>query len=213
MRSRAIAWSCLVLAAAGCPRSKPPSPPAPSLPAPPTARAAPADDWYPADISLPPGVEYPCAVTALPADLVGIPDEDRRYVNHVYAIVISVVREKQVLLSVLGQRDDASQARADYNTTTADALTRLAAEPVPEGLEAFHADTVKAIELLRAFFEQAVPLRTGGASMKEMHTIPEGREASQRLHAAWAAMEARYGAWSPEVKHSVYHHLCALDLF
>jgi hypothetical protein len=162
---------------------------------------------------LPEGVKYPCAVTALPTDLVGIPEAERRYVNHVYAVLISVVRAKEVLLTALGRQEYASGPHAEYRAAADDALTRLAAEPVPEGLEAFHEATVEAIELQRVFFQQAVPLRTGGASMKEMHTIPEGRQASQWLHAAWAAMEARYGAWSPEVKHSVYHHLCALDLF
>lgn len=204
---RTIALSLLVVAAAGCPRGSPPAAASSARP------AAPVESWYPADISLPAGVEYPCAVTALPQQLEGIPDEDRQYVDHVYALVIGVVREKQVLLGVLARGGDAAQAHAAYDTTTDDALVRLKAEPIPVGLDAFHQDVTGSIELHRAFFEQAVARRAAGATMEEVHRIPEGRQASQRLLAAWGAMEGRYGAWSPAVKDSIYHHLCALDLF
>ncbi len=37
--------------------------------------------------------------------------------------------------------------------------------------------------------------------------------ASARLIAAWGKMSARYPAWSAETRDSIYHHLCALDLF
>ena len=49
--------------------------------------------------------------------------------------------------------------------------------------------------------------------MDDVWRIPEGRQASGRLIAAWGRMQARYPQWSRETSDSVYHHLCALDLF
>jgi hypothetical protein len=44
-----------------------------------------SDDAYPRDITPPPGTQYPCALTALPRALPGIPEADRAYVNRTYA--------------------------------------------------------------------------------------------------------------------------------
>ena len=49
--------------------------------------------------------------------------------------------------------------------------------------------------------------------MDAVWRIGEGRQASQRLIAAWGKMRARYPRWSAETGNSIYHHLCALDLF
>ncbi|MCO5167935.1 MAG: hypothetical protein M9894_16450 [Planctomycetes bacterium] len=197
-----VTLPCLV----GCPRGGP-SAAAPSAP------PAPFEDRYPEDIALPPGVEYPCAVTALPRDLAGVPEAERNYVNHVYAALIDVVQQKQVLLAAMARRADAAAADGEHRASTERALAALRAEPVPRGLEGFHGDVVAALEQQRTFFDQAVPRRAAGASMEDVHHIAEGRAASQRLLSAWAAMERRYPRWSAEVKDSVYHHLCALDLF
>lgn len=200
-RRTIIAWSFLILIAAGCPRRASPPP-------------QPFEDWYPADISLPAGVTYPCAVTALPSDLVGIPGKDHRYLNHVYAVIIGLVREKQTLLHAVSRRGDASQAHAAYVATSDDALTRLQAEPVPSGLVTFHEDVIAAIKLHRTHFERLMVARQNTREGPvDLSHITEGRQASQHLGAAWSAMEGRYDEWSPEVKDSIYHHLCALDLY
>jgi hypothetical protein len=94
-----------------------------------------------------------------------------------------------------------------------DARARLADEPVPAGLEPFAADVLAALDLQQTFFTKAVERRRTGASLSEVYAIPEGRSASQRLLSAWARMQQRYPSWSAELKDSVYHHLCALDLF
>ncbi len=49
--------------------------------------------------------------------------------------------------------------------------------------------------------------------MSEAYQVPEGRQASRHLFSAWARMQARYPSWSRETADSIYHHLCALDLF
>jgi hypothetical protein len=58
-----------------------------------------------------------------------------------------------------------------------------------------------------------VPLREAGRGMADVYQIAEGRQASARLISAWGRMQARYLAWSSETSNSIYHHLCALDLF
>lgn len=45
-----------------------------------------ADAVYPQDVSPPPGTRYPCALTALPRALPGIPEPERGYINRVYSI-------------------------------------------------------------------------------------------------------------------------------
>lgn len=206
----------LLLVLAGCPRGGAPTPKSTQA-APPDARQGPAGatyvDWYPPDISLPAGVQYPCAVTALPLELEGVPEDERGYVNHACAVIIAVMREKQVLLTRLAHGESASGAHGTYDEASQAGLARLRGEPVPNGLEPFHAKVIEAIELHRAFFDQAVPRAAGGASMEQIHQIPEGRTASGKLLEAWGIISARYTAWSPAVKDSVYHHLCGLDLF
>ena len=49
--------------------------------------------------------------------------------------------------------------------------------------------------------------------MDEAYGLPQGRQASTRLVAAWSRMQARYPGWAGETRDSIYHHLCALDLF
>jgi hypothetical protein len=49
--------------------------------------------------------------------------------------------------------------------------------------------------------------------MDVAYQLPEGRQASGRLVAAFGQMQARYPSWSAATRDSIYHHLCALDLF
>jgi hypothetical protein len=86
-------------------------------------------------------------------------------------------------------------------------------EPVPPGLEGFAQDVIAALELQRNAFDQAVRARLQGSPPDEVFRLPEGRAASQRLIAAWNQMSQRYPDWPKPMRDSVYHHLCALDLF
>lgn len=179
------------------------------------AAGPPGEDWYPADIAPPPGTQYPCALTALPRDLPGIPAKDRRFINHVYSMLLRATQAKLVLQKALGDGNGPrlAIAHADYRRITGDALAKVRAEPVPSGLEKFREDVTAALDLQRTAFEQAVKARAGGGPTGEEYRVPEGRAASQRLIAAWAKMMRRYPDWSAEMRDSVYHHLCALDLF
>lgn len=180
------------------------------------APAVPAgDDWYPADIAPPPGTQYPCALTALPRELPGIPPSDRRFINHVYSMLLRATQAKLVLQKALrdGNGPPLATAYADYRRIINDALAKIRAEPLPTGLDKFQGDVTAALELQRSAFEQAVKARVGGGPAGEEYRVPEGHAASKRLVAAWVKMTKRYPDWPTETRESVYHHLCALDLF
>lgn len=171
------------------------------------------EDWYPRDITPPAGTRYPCALTALPRSLPGIPETDRRYVNHVYALLLRATQAKLVLLAAMEAPRDLTSAHAAYGRKLAEIAARLAEEPVPAGLAAFHADVGAALELQVQFFAAAVPARAAGRPLADVFAIPAGRAASARLIAAWGRMQARYPTWPAETRDSIFHHLCALDLF
>ena len=170
-------------------------------------------DWYPSDITPPAGTQYHCALTALPRDLPGIPEGDRRFINHAYSMVLAATQAKLLLLRALESTDGLEAPLEQYLHDVRRARSHLADEPVPAGLEAFASDLVTALDLQQAFFVAGVERRRGGASLSDVYTIPEGRKASQHLFSAWARMQQRYPAWGADVRDSVYHHLCALDLF
>ena len=177
---------------------------------------SPGEDWYPADITPPAGTQYPCALTPLPRELPGIPSADRRFINHTYAMILKATQTKLVLLKALQERGDRKldAPLSAYLRTTDEAVRRIEAEPIPKGLSPFSADVVSAIRLQSAFFRRAVTARQRGTSLESIFGFPEARTASNRLLAAWSKMEHRYnGAWTPATKDSIYHHLCALDLF
>lgn len=171
------------------------------------------EDAYPADITPPAGTRYPCALTALPRALPGIPEADRAYINRTYARVLRATQAKLVLLKALEEGRDLPAAQARYEETTRALAARLRAEPAPDGLAAFQEDVGQALVLQQAFFARAVPLRQAGRGMPELYQIADGRTASARLISAWGRMQARYPSWSADTRDSIFHHLCALDLF
>jgi hypothetical protein len=173
-----------------------------------------SDNWYPADVTPPAGTHYPCALTALPPGLPGIPAADRRFVNHVYSMVLRAVQAKLVLLAAMEKGQGLEPRLADYLRSTDEALRKIQGEPVPAGLSPFAADVTQAIELQRSFFRKAVIARGRDSSIEAIFRFPEAKGASSHLLGAWSKMTHRYhGAWTPETKDSLYHHLCALDFF
>jgi hypothetical protein len=171
------------------------------------------DEDYPADITPPPGTRYPCALTPLPRGLPGIPEADRTYVNRTYARILRATQAKLVALKALQEQHDVATALDRYDSRVADLTERTRREPAPPGLAPFQEDVLAALDLQRRFFARAGAMRLEGGSMGEVYALPEGRQASTRLIAAWQKMQARYPAWSSATRDSIYHHLCALDLF
>jgi hypothetical protein len=178
-----------------------------------TDEAAGHADAYPSDITPPAGTQYPCALTALPRELPGIPEPERAYINRTYTIVLRATQAKLLLLKALEEGHELNVALARYQDRTRQLALRLGGEPPPAGLAAFQQDVQQALALQQAFFAEAVPQRGAGKSMAEVYRIPQGRQASARLISAWGRMQSRYRTWSPETRDSIYHHLCALDLF
>ena len=172
-----------------------------------------AQDAYPTDIAPPPGTRYPCALTARPRGLPGIRDADRAYLDRTYARILRATQAKLVLLKALEERREIGPARNRYQEVTAGLAACQRDDRPPAGLEPFHEDILAALALQQTFFSKAAPLREAGRGMDVVYSIVEGREASARLVAAWARMGERYPGWPPETRESIYHHLCALDLF
>jgi hypothetical protein len=168
---------------------------------------------YPDDISPPAGTVYPCALTALPQNLPGIPPADREYVNRTYARILRATQAKLVLLKAMEARLEIADSAAGYRAAVSKLLDALRSDTPPDGLAQFHRDVISAIELQDEFFRKSAPMRDAGAAMSEVFSVPEGREASGRLMAAWGAMASRYPDWPSDTKDSIYHHLCALDFF
>jgi hypothetical protein len=171
------------------------------------------DDDYPADITPPPGTQYPCALTPLPRGLPGIPEGDRGYINRTYARILRATQAKLVALRALEDERGVAAALATFDARVAELVESTRAEPAPPGLAPFQADVVGALELQRRFFTRAGPVRLGGGSMQDVYAVPEGRQASGHLIAAWEKMRSRYPGWDAATRDSIYHHLCALDLF
>jgi hypothetical protein len=170
-------------------------------------------NWYPRSISPQNGYQYPCALTALPDNLTGIPAADKQFINHVYSQILKALQAKMVMLSALNGSSGFSSAYSTYYGQIAALRAKILAEPTPGGLETFKAQIVSAIDNQCSFFDKAQKMRQQGKSFDEVMQVPEGKTASQMLMAAWNEMSKRYPSWSPEVKDSIYHHLCALDLF
>jgi len=170
-------------------------------------------DSYPADITPPPGTRYPCALTALPRGLPGVPEADRDYLNRTYARILRATQAKLVLLKALEEGRAIGPALDRYRDATGGLVARQNGERSPGGLEPFQVDVLAALALQQAFFSKAAALRQAGGGMDEVYSVAEGRQASARLIAAWSRMQARYPGWPPETRDSIYHHLCALDLF
>ncbi len=169
-------------------------------------------NWYPSSIALPSGLSYPCALTALPPTMDGIPVKDRVYINHVYAMILKCVQAKTIMLSKL-TKGSARSAYSTYYASTLAALKLIRAEPTPSGLESFRNEIMQSIMLQMKFFEKASTAAEAGTDFNTILQIPEGRQASTQLQGAWGQMKARYSSLSPKTEDSMYHHLCALDLF
>ena len=168
---------------------------------------------YPSDITPPAGTQYPCALTALPKNPAGIPSADRDYINRTYALILRATQAKLLVLKALDEQRNVRWEWQKYDDAIGKYLALLRDDAPPAGLEAFRADVIAAIELQRAFFQQAMRMQQGGRPMNEIFAMPEGRQASQRLISAWGRMQSRYPSWDSATQDSIYHHLCALDLF
>jgi hypothetical protein len=172
------------------------------------------EDWYPQDVTPPKGTQYPCALTALPRDLPGIPPSERGFINHTYSKLLEGVQLKLVMLqAVVDGGSGLDEALSTYKKGTDEVLAAIRKEEPPPGLRAFQSDVLSAIELQQRFFTDAVTARVGGESFNQVLKIPAGRKASALLFKSWRHMQDRYESWTPAMKDSMYHHLCALDLF
>lgn len=179
------------------------------------------EDWYPDDISPPRGTQYPCALEPLPRDLSWLPAEERRFVNHAFALILEATRARLLCL-----RDSAFEGtpEARYAQAVASVAQRLGKEPVPAGLQPFVDDVRAALDLQVRFYAgfcaaaRAERARKGTLDQSDWVTLhgrfPEGRQASTRLMDGWMKLQARWGKrMTQATSDCLMHHLCALDIF
>lgn len=172
-------------------------------------------NWYPANIAAPSGHRYPCELTPLPRELTGIPAAEKTYINHIYSLVLRCLQVKLVMIdTIYTDRAAYSSAYTSYYSTTVACRQKIMSEPIPEKtLMSFRNDLVNALDKQVVFFRQASQERQAGKSSQAVMQIPAAREASGLLQQAYGKMASRYPTWSVPVQQSIYHHLCALDVF
>jgi hypothetical protein len=169
-------------------------------------------NWYPSSVALPAGLNYPCNLTGLPPAMDGIPAGDRVFINHTYAMILKSVQAKIAMVSRL-TKGSARNAYPIYYAITLSTIKTIRAEPTPRGLETFRNQVLQALILQMKFFEKASAAAEAGQDFNTIMQIPEGRQASSQLQAAWSQMKSRYASLGRSTEDSMYHHLCALDLF
>jgi hypothetical protein len=177
------------------------------------ANPAYSDQWYPQSAAPYPGTHFHCDLQPLPPDLPGIKPEDKQFIDHACAVLLKCAQEKERMLLALRENKQTQQLPV-YEAAINAQLTRFGSAKVPSGLESFASDVDKAIRLQLQFFKKASVNRSSGTSYEDLLRIPEGKDASAKLFAAWDEMQKRYWLfWSGPSKDCIYHHLCALDLF
>lgn len=196
----------LFASAAEC-QAKPPSKKAAAA-----AAAKAKANWYPASVALPDGLNYHCALTPLPPTMDGVLPGDRLYINHVFSMILKCAQAKTIMCSKL-TKGSARSAYAKYYASTIDALKTIRAEPTPRGLELFRNQLMQGIILQIKFFDKAATAAEAGTDFNTILKIPEGKQASSQLQSAWGQLKARYTNFGPTTENSMYHHLCALDMF
>ena len=184
--------------------------------------------WYPISVDPPRGTKYPCDLTALPNDLPGIPRADVPWFDHTFTLILEAVHAKLILLEAYrvnemgvtlpGKRVDA--LHATYRKKIVRILEGLAAETPPnKTLSAFRQQVTQALQLQLTYFK-AMSKRMRSLPHPEGYngaftSIPAGRTASGLLIRSWSTIQVGYPVIAKDkaFKNSVYHHLCALDLF
>jgi hypothetical protein len=172
-----------------------------------------ASNWYPKSADPYPGTAFHCDLKGLPPDMPGIKTEDREFIDHSCAVLLKCAQEKELMLTALNN-NKGTQALPRYEKAVREQLEKLKTVSPPSGLEPFKADVIKAISLQIDFFRKAVKAKEAKTDINSIMSMPEGKQASQYLFAAWDEIQRRYlFFWGGSSKDCIYHHLCAFDLF
>lgn len=171
-------------------------------------------NWYPQSISLPANHKYPCALNPLPRDLTGIPQSEKLYIDHSFSLLLKLLQAKIVMFDTVSWDNQQYQsAYSTYYSSTVKARQKLLQLATPKELEGFRNDVINGVDKQIAFFQKAAKMRADGKSAQDIMAIPEGKLASSLFISAWQKIATRYPGMSAPVKDSMYHHLCALDIF
>lgn len=170
--------------------------------------------WYPQSIALPANHRYPCTLNPLPRDLTGILPSEKLYVDHAFSLLLKMLQAKIVMFDTVSwDNQQYSSAYSSYYSNTVSARQKFLQLATPKGLEGFRNDVVNGLDKQVVFFQKAAQMRSQGKSAQDIMSIPEGKLASSLYISAWQKISSRYPNMSTSVKDSMYHHLCALDIF
>lgn len=170
--------------------------------------------WYPQSIALPANHRYPCTLNPLPRDMTGIPKNERLYVDHSFTLLLKMLQARIIMFDTVSWDNQQYQsAYKTYYSNTVSARQKFLQITPPKGLEGFRNDVVNGLDKQIIFFQKATKMRTDGKSAQDIMSIPEGKMASNLYISAWQKISTHYPQLSTTVKDSMYHHLCALDIF
>lgn len=170
--------------------------------------------WYPQSIALPANHRYPCTLNALPRDLTGIPQSEKIYIDHAFSLLLKMLQAKIVMFDTVSwDNQQYNSAYSSYYSKTVSARQKFLQLDTPKGLEGFRNDVVNGLDKQVVFFQKAAQMRLQGKSAQDIMSIPQGKLASSLYVSAWQKISSRYPNMSTSVKDSMYHHLCALDIF
>ncbi len=170
--------------------------------------------WYPQSIALPANHRYPCTLNPLPRDLTGIPQSEKLYIDHAFSLLLKMLQAKIVMFDTVSwDNQQYNSAYSSYYSSTISARQKFLQLVAPKGLEGFRNDVVNGLDKQVVFFQKAAQMRLQGKSAQDIMSIPEGKLASSLYISAWQKISSRYPNMSTSVKDSMYHHLCALDIF
>ncbi|WP_372365989.1 peroxiredoxin family protein [Candidatus Uabimicrobium sp. HlEnr_7] len=164
-------------------------------------------DIYPRNTDAPQGTKYPCAFSPLPSHLKGVPQQHHTFVAKFFAQIVKAIHARLKIHETLYNRDLSRKKRLkEYQKQLKVIVQNLKRINAPDKkLQKIPEDIVSAL----LFQEKAY------ISFVETGTFSKakGKAGSKILLKNWQQISKYYKKMNPDVKNSVYHHLCALDIY
>lgn len=167
---------------------------------------------YPGDQAPPEGTAYACPLTPLPDILSGIPATDVQFIDAIYALILKAIYEKLLLIKAL-ESSQQQTVLAKYLANSTDLQSEIAMIQAPNvNMKAFKESMLRVLSLQRTFFKKLIAQDSTEPVSEKMKRIPERKEISATLKAAWKLTRKTYPNISSAVRDSLFNHLCALDI-
>ena len=101
-----------------------------------------------------------------------------------------------------------------YDKKTVQIRQAILAQHSPnKAMTKFRTAVLEALELQMTFFKKVMKRTDIRIVSDRFNAVPEGKQASDKLKKAWKVTLAEYPELSKPMRDSLFHHLCALDVF